>query len=170
MDIVGGLMRTGKFWWLMLAFTTALYAWYAVQVHQTRYLIDVGISAEAAAIALGLVGVASIGGQIVIGHFSDRVGREWAWTVSLLGFVATYGCLLLLRAIFPSQPLMYAMVFVQGFLGYGMSTVFGAVPAELFAGKRYGGDLQRPWRVRRACRRRVGAVCNRRVVRRPRHL
>ena len=33
---------------------------------------------------------------------------------------------------------MYAMVFVQGFLGYGMAAVFGAVPSELFAGKRYG--------------------------------
>ena len=39
-------MCTRRFWWLMLAFNTSLYAWYAVQVHQTRYLIDVGISAE----------------------------------------------------------------------------------------------------------------------------
>jgi MFS family permease len=30
------------------------------------------------------------------------------------------------------------MVGSQGFLGYGAASVFGAVPAELFAGKRYG--------------------------------
>lgn len=130
-------MRTGRFWWLMVSFIAALYGWYAVQVHQTRYLIDVGMSAEAAAVALGLVGLSGIGGQIVIGHFSDRVGREWAWSLSLLGFMATYGCLILLHD-FPSQWLMYVMVGTQGFLGYGLASVFGAVPAELFAGKRYG--------------------------------
>ena len=36
-------MHTSNFWWLVIAFATALYAWYAVQVHQTRYLLDIGI-------------------------------------------------------------------------------------------------------------------------------
>ena len=130
-------MRTGRFWWLMVAFVTALYVWYAIQVHQTRYLIDVGMSAEAAAVALGLVGLTGIGGQIAIGHFSDRIGREWAWSISLLGFMAAYGCLLVLQS-FPSEWLMYVMVGAQGFVGYGLASVFGAVPSELFAGKRYG--------------------------------
>src|SRR5262249_60744482 len=34
--------------------------------------------------------------------------------------------------------LLYAMVAAQGLLGYGMAAVFGAVPAELFAGRHYG--------------------------------
>ena len=130
-------LRTARFWWLLLSVIAGLYAWYAVQVHQTRYLIDIGISAETAAIALGLVGLSGIGGQIVIGYFSDRVGREWAWTVSLLGYMATYGLLLLLDS-YPFAWMAYAMVIVQGFLGYGLATVFGTVPFELFAGKRYG--------------------------------
>ncbi|NQV55617.1 MAG: MFS transporter [Rhodospirillales bacterium] len=130
-------IRTSRFWWLMLSFSSGLYAWYAVQVHQTRYLIDIGISAETAALALGLVGLTGIGGQIAIGHFSDRVGREWAWSLALMGFFLTYVCLFVLDT-WPSQWLMYAMVGAQGFLGYGLASVFGAVPAELFAGKRYG--------------------------------
>ena len=64
-------MRTARFWWLMLSFIGTLYVWYAVQVHQTRYLIDVGITAEMAALALGLVGLAGVMGQIVVGHLSD---------------------------------------------------------------------------------------------------
>lgn len=130
-------LRTGRFWWLLIAFVSGLYAWYAVLVHQTRYLIDIGISAAAASVALGLVGLGGIIGQIGIGHLSDRIGREWAWTISLSGFMATYGCLLLLRE-FPSLWLMYIMVGSQGFIGYGLASVFGAVPSELFAGKRYG--------------------------------
>jgi MFS family permease len=129
--------RTGRFWWLLVSFIGALYVWYAVQVHQTRYLIDVGISAEVAALALGLVGLTGVIGQIAIGHLSDRMGREWAFTLSLLGFLATYGCLYLMRQ-WPQVWLMYLMVGLQGFLGYGTATVFAATPADLFAGKHYG--------------------------------
>ncbi|MEE1545200.1 MAG: MFS transporter, partial [Alphaproteobacteria bacterium] len=121
-------MRTARFWWLMLSFSAGLYAWYAVQVHQTRYLIDIGFSDKVAAYALGLVGLCGIAGQIAIGHLSDRVGREWAWSFACLGFVATYVCLLLLHE-WPQHWLMYVMVGVQGFLGYGAASVFGAVPA-----------------------------------------
>jgi len=130
-------VRTGRFWWLLVSFVGALYVWYAVQVHQTRYLIDVGISAEMAALALGLVGLTGVIGQIAIGHFSDRRGREWAFTLSLLGFLATYACLYLMRQ-WPQDWLMYLMIGLQGFLGYGTATVFAATPADLFAGKQYG--------------------------------
>ena len=130
-------MRTARFWWLALAFFSGLHAWYAVQVHQTRYLIDVGISAEAAAVALGLVGLTGIGGQIAIGHFSDRVGREWAWSLAFAGFLASYVLLLALKQ-WPSDWLMYLMVGAQGFLGYGMTGIYASVPAELFQGRQYG--------------------------------
>lgn len=134
---LGRAIRTGRFWWLMLCFVSALYAWYAVQVHQTRFLLDVGISDTAAALALGLVGLTGIVGQIAIGHLSDRVGREWAWTISLSGFAVSYVLLLVMR-VAPSEPLAYAMAATQGLLGYGMASVYGAVPVELFAGRRYG--------------------------------
>ena len=130
-------IRTTRFWLLGVSFLSALYVWYAVQVHQTRYLIDVGISAENAALALGLVGLTGVVGQILIGALSDRVGREMSWTLSLLGYLLTYACLFLLRN-WPSDWLMYLMVGLQGFLGYGMASVLASVPADLFAGKKYG--------------------------------
>ena len=130
-------MRTPNFWWLIVAFATALYAWYAVQVHQTRYLIDIGTLPEVAALALGLVGVTGVVGQIIIGALSDRIGRETAWTIALLGFLLTYACLFLLQS-YPSYWLMYLMVGLQGFIGYGLASVFGSVPAELFSGQNYG--------------------------------
>ena len=130
-------MKTARFWWLSLSLVTGLYAWYAVQVHQTRFLIDVGIPAETAAIALGAVALTGIGGQIFIGHFSDRMGREWGWTVAMIGYLATY-LLLLLLTVVPSTALAFIMVVAQGLLGYGLASVFGSVPVELFAGKRYG--------------------------------
>ncbi|MGN6764205.1 MAG: MFS transporter [Rhizobiaceae bacterium] len=133
---LGAAMRTVRFWWLAAGFFFALYAWYTVQVHQTRYLSDVGFGAGEAAFALGLVGLCGVAGQIWIGHFSDRIGREWAWTIGMSGFVVT-GLTLLALDGNPSRFLMYLMVAAQGLFGYGIASVFGAMPAELFAGRRF---------------------------------
>ena len=38
----------------------------------------------------------------------------------------------------PAPALLYLMVAAQGVLGYGLASVFGAIPAELFQGKHYG--------------------------------
>jgi MFS family permease len=130
-------MREARFWWLLAAFFSGLFAWYAVQVHQTQYLLEVGFAPGRAAFALGLVGLAGIAGQIVIGHLSDRIGREWAWTLAAAGFVLCYLCLLALQQ-WPSAALVYLMVAVQGLLGYGLATVYGAIPAELFQGRHFG--------------------------------
>jgi MFS family permease len=129
-------MRTPRFWWVAAGFFCALYAWYTVQVHQTRYLADVGFGAGEAAFALGMVGLCGVVGQIGIGHFSDRIGREWAWTIGMSGFIVTVLALLALDHN-KSRLLMYLMVASQGLIGYGVASVFGAMPAELFAGRRF---------------------------------
>lgn len=130
-------IRTGRFWWISLGFFCALFAWYAVQVHQTKYLIDQGYNPLIAAWALGLVSVVAIPGQIGLGALSDRVGREWVWTVSCAGFAICYAALLAMEG-FPSLPLLYGMVIVQGFLGYAMTSVMGPIVAESFEGPNYG--------------------------------
>jgi MFS family permease len=130
-------VRTARFWWVFLGYFTGLFAWYAVQVHQTKYLLELGFSAELAGYALGLVGLTGIAGQIVWGHVSDRVGREWAWTASGVGFALCYLALLALPG-HPARWLVYVMVAAQGLLGYGLASVFGAIPVELFQGARYG--------------------------------
>jgi MFS family permease len=133
---LGRAARTARFWWIFLGYFTGLFAWYAVQVHQTKYLLELGFPADLAAYALGLVGLTGIAGQIVWGHVSDRVGREWAWTASGLGFALCYAALLALPA-HPTRWLVYVMVAAQGLLGYGLASVFGAIPMELFQGARY---------------------------------
>jgi MFS family permease len=129
-------MRTARFWWLAVAFFSGLWAWYAVQVHQTRYLLDIGFDPKTAALALGLVPFMGIAGQIALGHFSDRMGREAAWTLGAGGFALCYAFLLVMR-VYPTPAALYAMVLVQGLLGYGVASVFAAIPSDIFQGKRY---------------------------------
>src|ERR1700754_3829570 len=42
-------LRTARFWWLALGYFCGLYGWYAVQVHQTKYLLEIGIKPGVAA-------------------------------------------------------------------------------------------------------------------------
>src|SRR5215471_1029842 len=134
---LGRALRTRRFWWLVLGYFCALFSWYAVQVHQTKYLIEVGFEPSRAAWALGLVSLVAVPGQIALGHLSDRVGREWVWMIGNLGFVVCYLSLIGLRST-PTPMLLYLMVFAQGTLGYGLTSVMGPIPAEIFEGRHYG--------------------------------
>jgi MFS family permease len=130
-------LRTSRFWWIVLAYFCALFAWYAVQVHQTKYLIEIGFSPLLAAWALGIVSAIAIPGQIGLGALSDRVGREWVWSVGCIGFAICYGALIALGHA-PSQVLLYLMVVSQGCLGYALASVMGPIVAEIFEGPHYG--------------------------------
>jgi MFS family permease len=130
-------MRTAPFWWIVTGYFGALVAWYAVQVHQTKYLVEIGFAPITAAWALGIVSVAGIPGQIMLGALSDRIGREWIWTIACAGFVVSYTTLIALEHA-PSAWLLYVMIISQGFLGYGLTSVMGPIPAEIFAGRHFG--------------------------------
>ena len=130
-------IRTARFWWIVIGYFCALVAWYGIQVHQTKYLTEVGFSPIVAAWALGAVSVVAIPGQIGLGALSDRIGREWVWTAGCAGFVVCYAALIGLESG-PSISLLYVMVISQGFLGYALTSVMGAIVAEIFEGPHYG--------------------------------
>src|SRR5881397_2648743 len=130
---LGRAIRTDRFWWIVVGYFCGMFAWYAVQVHQTKYLVEIGFSATEAAWALGFVSLVAVPGQIALGHLSDRIGREWAWTAGSLGFAICYFALILMEHA-PTLALVWLMVISQGALGYGLTSVVSAIPAEIFQG------------------------------------
>jgi MFS family permease len=134
---LGRAVRTRRFRWLAASYFCGLFTWYAVQVHQTKYLTEVGFDPSSAALALGLVSLVAVPGQIALGHLSDRIGREWVWSIGNGGFVLCCAALLALAAA-PSTPLLWFMVVAQGTLGYSLTSVMGAIPAESFGGRHFG--------------------------------
>ena len=134
---LGRAIKTRRYWWLALGYFGSLFAWYAVQVHQTKYLTEIGFSTTDAAWALGLVSLVAVPGQIVLGHLSDRIGREWVWAIGNGGFVLCCLALVALQA-HPAMALLWTMVVAQGTLGYSLTSVMGPIPAEIFAGKHQG--------------------------------
>jgi len=129
--------RTMRFWWIVLAYFCGTVAWYAVQVHQTKYLTEIGFTPVVAAWALGAVAIIGIPGQIMLGALSDRIGREWIWTIGCVGFAVCYASLIAMEQA-PSTALLYVMVFTQGFFGYALTSVMGPIVAEIFEGPHYG--------------------------------
>jgi len=130
-------IRTMRFWWIVLGYFCAMIAWYAVQVHQTKYLTEIGFAPLTAAWALGAVSMAGIPGQIILGNLSDRIGREWIWTAGCAGFAVCYAALIALEHT-PSNALLYLMVLSQGFFGYALTSVMGPIVVEIFEGPHYG--------------------------------
>lgn len=130
-------MASAPFWWIASGYFCGLFAWYAVQVHQTKYLIDIGIGPETAAYALGFVGLSGIAGQVGLGYLADRIGRAQVWTIAASGFLATYALLLVMER-HPTPLLLWAMVVAQGGVGYGLASVYGMIPAEFFQGRSFG--------------------------------
>src|SRR5262249_60592218 len=94
-------LGTARFWWIAIGYFFGLFAWYAVQVHQTKYLVEIGFSPTRAAWALGLVSLVAVPGQVILGHVSDRVGRAGVWTLRSLGLVL---CCAVLLAMGQSPP------------------------------------------------------------------
>ena len=93
---LGRALRTARFWWLAFGFFMATYTWYAVQVHQTTFLIESGFDPIMAGWALGLVSIVAIPGQIGLGALSDRIGREAVWSLGCLGFLISFATLIAL--------------------------------------------------------------------------
>ncbi|MDF1720409.1 MAG: MFS transporter [Minwuia sp.] len=134
---VSKAIRTPRFWWLVVGFFCSTYAWYAVQVHQTTFLIETGFDPILAAWALGLVSIVAIPGQIGLGALSDKIGRESVWSFGCMGFIICYAALIALEHE-KSHLLLYVMVIAQGCLGYAITSVLGPIVAEIFEGPHYG--------------------------------
>lgn len=130
-------VRTARFWWLAIGYFFGLYIWYAVQVHQTKYLLEIGFSPNVAVWALGAVSLLGIPGQVALGNLSDRIGREAVWVFSCVGFTICFAALIALKAS-PTLLFVYVMVASQGVLGYGLTSVMGAVVLEIFQGPHFG--------------------------------
>lgn len=105
-------LGTARFWWIALGF--AAFTSGMPQVHQTKFLLDIGFSPNVAVWALGVVSLLGIPGQIWLGHLSDRPGAN-GWAISCGGFAICFACLIALKYA-PVLPLVYLMVLTQGAL------------------------------------------------------
>lgn len=85
-------------------------AFQVVSVHLVPHATDVGISATAAAAALGFMGGFSVPGRILSGMISDKIGWQKTMAISLFTTGLSIVCLIFLK----DEWLLYFFVFLYG--------------------------------------------------------
>ena len=128
---------TRQFWLLAAALGFINMTHQMLFVHQAAYLVDGGFSPMLAASAVGMAGFASIFGKIGWGVVSDRLGREWAFSLATVSLLSSMAVLIATR-MDPSQWLMLLYVVLFG-AGYAATApVLPTATSDIFAGKSFG--------------------------------
>lgn len=130
-------IRTGPFWFLGLSFFLGSFTVQAALTHHVAFFVDRGIQALFASYVVGMVGIASIVGKILLGTLSDRIGREPSYSLG-----ATCGILAMVSLIAfnyrPSPLLCYPYALFIG-IGYSATAVLPPImTSDFFGGKTYG--------------------------------
>ena len=131
-------IATKPFKLLILSFFLGNFVIQSIFTHQVAFFVDRGLEALFASYIVGIVGVVSIGGKILWGVLSDKIGREITYTIgvtcSIFGIV-----FLIVFNIFPCSSLPYLYVLFFG-LGYAVAAALPPlITADFFEGQAYGG-------------------------------
>jgi MFS family permease len=131
-------VRTGRFWLVFAAFSLVHVGWYIILVHQVAHIIDVGYTKTLAAYVVGLSGIMMVAGGIVLGHLSDRFGREIIWTVGCAGFLL--GALTFMFLKYPGgEWMLYLSLWVlMGFMVGVLAPMSPSISADIFHGANFG--------------------------------
>jgi MFS family permease len=132
-------IKTRQFWFVAGVMTTAGMGAGIIMHHLVALVVDIGHSEALAALIFSIAGFLAVLGRLG-GFLSDRLGREFAFTISTSLFLGSALALLMVLKSDQIGPLyVYAVTFG---LGSGLSgpTVSSAA-ADLFGGRNFGAIL-----------------------------
>lgn len=130
-------LRSYRFWTLALGMLAGAIPLHMILIHQVAVLVDRDFPRVLAASVLGLTGFFTSPSMILWGTTSDRIGREWAYTLGSLSMIA--GIILLQYARDPSHIWMlyaYTVFFALGFAS--RQSLYPTIAADLFHGSKFG--------------------------------
>jgi len=127
---------TRSFWLIMFAYLAHAFCMFLVLTHVVPDAIDVGLSSQPGATVLSLYGFTTIGGRLIFGGTSDRLGKKFTTLISM--FLQLSGALCLVWA--KDLWFFYLAACIFG-LGYGgISPTMAALVGDSF-GVRYMGAI-----------------------------
>jgi sugar phosphate permease len=124
-------VKTVSLWAIILAAIGQLIGFYLCIGHGVIHLMDLGVPNDTAALSLGILAFASIGGRLLSGVLGDRVEPRFIIMAGL--FLTIVGCLLIINATSVFKIYLYAIL---------VGTGFGLVYVCLFTmlGNYYGAE------------------------------
>jgi MFS family permease len=109
----------------------------AILAHHVAFFVDQGLGALFASYVVGLLGAISMGGKILWGALSDRIGREVTYTMGSSASVIGLALLISFTMVpFPYTPYFYALFFGMGYAV--TASLPPLITADFFEGKTYG--------------------------------
>jgi MFS family permease len=131
------ILKAPRFWGLLLFPSLVSFGAYFIIVHHVKYLTDLGVDRMWAASLFAGIGALSSGFRFFWGWFSDRRGREIAFTLGMICFVLGVLFLLLFET-FPVTPILYLFAACFG-SGWGTTApLFMSIAADLYKGRNFG--------------------------------
>ncbi len=102
------------------------------------FFVDCGLEPLLASYIVGMIGIVSLGGKILWGTLSDRIGREITYTMGITCTILGILWLILFRYFsLPSLPYLYAFFFGMGYAVHAARPPL--ITADFFEGRGYGG-------------------------------
>ena len=131
------ILKNPRFWSLLLFPSLVSFGAYFIIVHHVKYLTDLGVDRSWAASLFAGIGALSGGFRFFWGWFSDRRGREIAFTLGMI--CLTLGVLfLLLFETIRARPILYLFAAFFG-SGWGVTApLFMSISADLYKGRNFG--------------------------------
>ena len=134
-------LATSSFWLLLIGASARSIGMTSVVLHEVAYLTDIGISVEAAAVALGMMVAISIPGRITFGWLGDRFDKRYVLMATYV--LQAIGVFILANVKTIEQVYIFLVVFG---LGYGGAIpIYIAMRGEYFGRKAFatiGGIMQ----------------------------
>jgi MFS family permease len=128
---------TGAFWILWAVFAASWIPLFFPLVHLIPFARDLGVSALWAATLLSALGIAAIAGRVIMGGFSDRIGRRGTLAAGLVLQVVACAGFSAVRTL----PELYAAAVLFGFSYGTISALFPAMVSDFFGRAHSGGVM-----------------------------
>ena len=106
---------TKQFWTLSVCFFFTSLINQSILTHHVAFFVDKGLETLFVSYIVGMIGIVSIGGKILWGSLSDRIGREVTYTLTMVCCI----CGILLLITFPILSSPYIPYFFAIFFGMG---------------------------------------------------
>jgi len=129
-------IRTPQMWLVCGLYATLLFCSQSILIHIVPYAVDKGISETLAASLIADFGGASIGGRLVMGFSSDKIGRKRGFLICFMVLVLALSWLLVAKELW----MLYVFVATYGFIHGGFFAQISPLIAWLF-GTRSQGTL-----------------------------
>jgi MFS family permease len=117
-----------------LALGTALFM---INTHIVAHLVTLGFDKLIAAFIAGLIGFVRIGGTVLWGLISDKLGRDSTYAIAILVTLLGLGCLIAIPTASPMWFVYLGAVLYS--IGHSAGNpTYGAVIADIFSGPKVG--------------------------------